>query len=671
MPKMSPISHITEEEILPYLPKKRGEINIIAASPGAGKSTAMYAVIARKITDAFTEEKPLHILWAAHGIHGEKSLGKEALQKLKNQLNTLPIQIGIIQGRRKFGKAKDYFAQFIPPKNVAVHIISHAHLPYLLSEKKANYMVGFMQSVDLIVIDEDPLFSFIKSSGIREGLSLKSLESDISPAVVDSLEQALCQVMLDIKNGTIPGEKFIRVENIIKGIAQLSLTGKAFWEELSKAAKGHGLNFNHFSDTLTRLVFKEQQYISETVVGEFQSDWVRYKDESLASNRFGIICDEGKSETIEFRYDFLKTISADTPPMVILDAYAEEESKQYQQVFPAHQVNFFELGERLPLEIEVDETLHIDKHNFTKNRQEKRKEHLVNFVKSLNSKHTKGTLILSFQDIILYLERKIFNLPQDKVKLAYWFAGRGVNSYQGCHVVALHAPERPAFFQHHTLSALAPYDSGKRKKLAEHLRNTELLQMLHRGRQTTYSLNDIKRPRVIIAFKPPPFLDSRWARIIEREKFKEFRRTSTNPYHTGALQTIAAELYTLLGAVPHSCLVALGLYTSDTEIVNREANYMLPALKRLTRNVKKKAASLDGWHKAGGKLDENFKYFGFNPVDDNNRGRILGIINSGDDKLSLEKYKVKTKAKWGAHYTIVYAESQAAAEKAIRLLGGL
>lgn len=351
----------------------------------------------------------------------------------------------------------------------------------------------------------------------------------------------------------------------------------------------------------------------------------------------------------------------------------------YEEVFPDKEVSYYDLRTPIPLDVEVNLDLHIDRRNLTSSRQRGRRDHMMDEVGRLAAGAGSGVLLLSYQKAIKYLSqsglaahwsRTAPGLNQSapfgerSIEFAYWFAGRGLNKFTGRHVVALHKPDRPSLFEHQSLAALAPFSETKRSALAQHLRDTELLQMLHRGRQTNYLHNDPNRPRVILAFEPQESLLSQ-VNIVPPVVDRPTSRNSNNIHHQHALEVLASELFGQLGAVPHVCLSVLNLYepsATEAKHLARAKN----ALRRAFRNKKRVAPHLAAWYEDEAALTVTFSPY--RALD----GRKLDRIKAGLTKAHLphlKRFEVDA-PRWPGGKTRVYAISQHEADEAIRILGG-
>ncbi|MFB9993400.1 hypothetical protein ACFFLM_15645 [Deinococcus oregonensis] len=664
-----------------------GEVTVVAAPPGTGKSTAMYEAVLRRSAERYDygfSPQPFRVLWATHGTHSDQSLGQEARKALEaGQFSLgLPFRVEMLKGRRRVPTQAKYFRQFNWSFNAPLCIISHAHLAVLLRPDAPSHIQDFMQSVDLIVIDEDPLFSLVFSlQDTGRPLTQARLQERVDGGKAGPVEATLLALMQEALEGTTPRLKPLTITHPIMEREQATLTGQPFWEYL-RTMLGASPDWDEFADALAQETFKDEtpRSVRDDLAQALKEDWIQATNKAPRySNRFGLTWEMGQPDTIAFRADVLRTLRPDTPPILVLDAYADEGNGQYQRQFFNHRVRVERLGERVPLEAEIIRDWYVDRTNLTQSKQEPRRDHMMDEIGRITELSPKGSLVLSYKAVTSYLSRpaqqhrwrrnaqtldQTAKEGERSIEFAYWFAGRGVNAYKGRHVIALHAPARPTLFEHHQLAALQPYKASARSKLAGHLRDTELLQMLHRGRQATFALNAPKRPRVILAFKPEGDLEG-WLNLRVSTVPRPVRKDTTNLHHQHALEVLGGELFTLLGAVPQVCLSGLGLYHP----LPTEAKYVektTAALVRYTRHKKRKIPELSQWSEDRSHLHRNLSPY--QPLKGDKPQRVLEALAKNPALTGLRQFSVMTS--WTDGKTRVYATDEASAEEAIRRLGG-
>ena len=563
----------------------------------------------------------------------------------------LPYRAEILYGRNAAKARKiPYGPQFVWQPDVPVRIISHAHLAVLLGEQASGRSWNFARQADVVVVDEDPLFSLLASE--PEGktparLTLAWLSAVVAKGQGGNLPGALMKVVQAALRGETPAP--LRTEHPISETVQLSLTGQGFWTALLEALDGQIPNWSALSVLLARLKLN----IPKDVMVAFGEDYRQALHGNAGSYRFGLAWKEGKPASLHLRFDVLRRFKLDSPGILILDAYAQEPgpSNGYQLAFPGHRVQVVRNWPMVPLVIEAAPELEINRLNLQLHRQDNFKNYLLSETRRLAEHHHAGALILSYQSVIQALQLE----ESDLIRTHYWFAGRGLNTFRGRQVVAWHAPARPSLFEHHQLAALAPRDREVRRALARHLRDTELLQMLHRGRQTSFAPGDPQRPRVVTFFEPD-IKNPDWATVVPYKPFRSFKTWSKNPHWQPALRTISEELLARFGAVPHAALCVLGLCddVSDEELLGR----VRAAVRRQARHAKKKAPMLSAWRENPDALQS--KLGPFEPAYNGQHKRLL-------QEMGLDLRQISLRGPAGQK-VLFYAADEQSAKAALKLL---
>lgn len=676
----------------------RGEVSIVAAPPGMGKSTAAYEAIAQRVAAArlVNPSQPYRVLWATHGTKSQKSLGREAKAELEQALTRygLPGAVRMLRGKGWASTTKSYFAQFNWKEETAVYVVSHAHLPLLLTDDPAPHIKRFMAEVQLIVIDEDPISSLVYTLEKDSGPVTPSFlfwQEGASTASAENATKALFTVMHDAQQHKIPDKETYIVEQPISGLEMRSLTGRPFWSRLAAAMPGTP-DWSGFNEMLQRAVstVDSDDFVPDAVQKTLEDDYAELltaPSSAPLSQRFGVVWEEGRPETVHFRGNVLRTLSGDSAPILVLDAYADESSGQYQQLFSLHRVRFIADWPIIPLEVEENADWYIHRKNIVGRAQTPRRQHVLGEIGALAHEHPAGVVVMSYQEVVNHLVRPKYreewegrlrppqglNWAKDSqsVQFAHWFSGRGVNAFRGRHVIALHAPVKPSFYQQHFMAALAPTDGNLRKRLARHLHITELLQMLHRGRQTNFAITDPLRPRVIVNFDldkfDNTFRTSPWVTIKPYDFRRDFTKYAKRPNQPEAVVSLAEELLTLYGAVAHPCLVALGLYTpraAEQQVVAEAHASLLSKLKTLSI----RPPHLGTWD---GTVQSLYPDFGvYKPATGTRVERVLANFQSSPQLSSLRSFQVFLPKEAGGGRTRVYANTeQAALEAMFDLLG--
>lgn len=662
----------------------------------------MYETVQGIILDRHSQLLPRYrVLWATHGTKDEKSLGQEARGRLHHLLDPKlnlyhrdlfekPWEVVTVMHGWDYCEEKgiNYHEQFDRARSSVVTVISQAHLPLILNNPSDSRFEKLLENVGLIVVDEDPVGSLIYTlKGPKTGASPVTpefLEAREAAGVAGDIELALLRLMRRAQSG-----EFDKVaEEVTNGRSKTtlySLTSKPFWTAFSAELAGARPDF---------LLFKEA--IEDATVGAksaVPADFYRLFEEDLlgpekTSARFGLTwarSRQGDMLQVRFRGDVLRVIPGDTPPIVILDAYANQELRQYERMFPNHRVRYIAQWPFTPLDIEYadeeddEEAIEIDRKNMANGKQDKLRNYLMAETGEITRGHGAGTVVLSYLEVTDFLANKApahrwsrrfeSPFPSDAIKLMWWFSGRGINAFDGRHVVAWHAPRRPKTYELHTLAALAPHRAEDRKRLAVHGFRSELLQMLHRGRQTNYPVGNAERPRVVLFFNPG-FLPRAWATCRKFTPKLGFRRNSPNPLHPAAVGALAEELLSLYGGVPHACLAGLDLY-KPKPLEKTLWTIAEPELRRRlgadpTASVA--APVLTRWLADPSVLQRRLGEY--SPADGTHTHLVVGTLHTADPTPlhALEKFDVPVPSRLGASTTRVYARSQADAEMALAQL---
>ncbi|KEF33384.1 hypothetical protein RDMS_12805 [Deinococcus sp. RL] len=640
----------------------------------------MYAAVASLIAEARRHPagEPYRVVWATHGTRDANSLGQEARRQLLRALRIerLSDTVRILKGSGRTHSTGAYYAQFKWPKDTSVYVVSHAHLPLLLAPSRLPHYEKFMSGVDLVVIDEDPLDSLVYSLGEEPGgLTPAWIQwNEAIPSTPGTISQALLQVMQQVLLDEVPEDELVVVEHPITGVTAKSLTGRPFWTRFRATLPG-APDWARFQETLQAAIKAQapDDIVPGEVVEAMREDFAASSVTSSNSQRFGVVWEQGKPISVRFRANVLRTLRGDSPPILVLDAYADAAAGQYQAVFRQHRVKF-------------KQDWHIHRKNLLDGDQEPRRKHLLGEIGELTSRHKAGTLVLSYREVTNRLRLTRFQ-PEwtarlkppstlvwgpapgfRSIEFAYWFAGRGVNAYRGRHVVALHPPAKPSLYQEHFLAAIEPHSATRRERMARHLRVTELLQMLHRGRQTTFEPGDPDRPRVITVFDLDKFDkglgDSGWLSVTEYAPLRPFTKWAKRPHQPEAVLALSCELLKVYGGVPHLCLVVLGLYTPRPA----EAK-MLPFVEAaMLSHSRSSTPLLSTWQ---GALQPLYAEFGeYKPATGVQVSRVLDIFKRAPELSHLQPVQVVLPTKLGGGRSRVYAEDKEAARAAMFKLTG-
>lgn len=654
--------HLREDELRSILDAaKAGRVTVVAAPPASGKSTAAREAVLSMHRERQLVGEPFRVLWATHGTVKEGSLGEEALEEFDGAAS-------MVKGYPHFkGKTRGrwtYAQQFLDwPDNLPVKIISHAHLSWLLAPGVKGLALKLISQADLLIVDEDPLFSLIRSSpSEKHPLTLTQLRAwpeKHKPPFLSALQV----VMERARDEEFPPESVKDFRELISQDIRRSLTGNMFWRMLRTAM---GFRLPDW-DALKRACERHSPLLSHGVLDMLRQDYTDEMFSGSDSHRFGLVWNPKQPGDIHFRFDVLPRLNLSVP-IVVLDAYASE--PRYQAVFSQEAVEVINRWPHVPLDIEWSTEPHHDRYNLTSGKTPLRRQYIFEQIGEVttSAQGQQKALVLSYQRVVRSLKKnaaEINPLPPDPdaVEFTHWFAGRGVNNWKGRHVFALHAPGRPEEFEYHRLAALAPLDAEQRKTFAEQLAQDELLQMLHRGRQTLWPPGDPDRPRIVLTFKPR--LPDGTARLQQYVPTRPYVPHSTKPHWTGALKTVVNELLTVYQGVPRSALVATKfLRPSKASFWSALAEEVARRIKADTRRMTKKAPHLYGWGK-----DDTILQKELGPYTPNTR---VDTVEKVMTALGLQGFLVELSKDWRTATVkteVVYARSEEDAQNAMEKLG--
>lgn len=336
------------------------------------------------------------------------------------------------------------------------------------------------------------------------------------------------------------------------------LHGEAFWH-LMRSCQREGACW----ETLARQLGEKwgDRAHARQVAQAFKDDLAAFDDKQITM-RFGFY--QSTHSPLMLRFNLLQPLhlwhrkrgsrEKIHLPTLVLDAYACE--PYYSRLFaPVEQaehkgsaLEFFCSAVQLPpLQVAVDSNLFVSR-NSAERGVSRRRHRLVAALATqyvnLKWSHPQTTLLLSYLNVVdepewkefLQWARQLFpfrssvtphrrpvkkaqgtsrggdQIPRFDLKTLHWFSGRGLNRYEGAHVIALTPPKLPRTYRDYELAALYPLvsESEKRKVLHDQLECAELLQMLNRGRQSIRRLGGKPTPYIILGFPLPkhPLLNS-------------------------------------------------------------------------------------------------------------------------------------------------------------------
>ncbi|WP_161884276.1 hypothetical protein [Deinococcus alpinitundrae] len=522
IPKTTPFSPSDAAAVLTLA--KPGEVHVVTAAPGQGKSTKLREEIAARIKAGDLTQ----VLWAVQSIRGDDSLGKEAL----DHFGTLSVDAEIVFGLADLGHDQVlYNSQFTWPSKAIVKIVSHARLPMIFGD--GSEVSTRFKDADLLVIDEDPSGSMLLASvnepaakGSRKPdrrLILAELAKSSNPVCV-----ALAELADRVEAGTVYGvETFGPVKRFNKGHG---LYGRALGSYLAAL---HPVDTTSLTAALSagRLLSVETaQLVAQAI----------YEDAAVAAARPGSF--ERSRVGLHWRGSLplagpgslrfnLRPPLTFHQPLILLDGYAD--AAYYASLFQGLAVTLHTFDPGPVLEVEYLKALHIDpaKNGKAVGRQRRimvaeeialQKKALVGrdqLVITSKALRDSGKEWFSLVGDAFTRHAPGLNRPSEM----HWHAGRGLNTFSGFDVYALNPPTLSPMYAAYTLAGVILDDGRERARLAVHAQGSELLQMLNRGRQPDPS-HGVHKPRIILATSEQEIADM-LGPLIGKVKLRFFKPT--------------------------------------------------------------------------------------------------------------------------------------------------
>ncbi|CAM3713734.1 hypothetical protein DEFR109230_09635 [Deinococcus frigens] len=486
---------------------KLGEVHVVVAAPGQGKSMFMREEIADRIKAGTLSR----VLWAVHAIKKADSLGREAEDAFK----ALGVDCEIIRPHKHFSSnTKAFQRQFDWPRTPAVRIISHARLPMIFGG--GGGLSTRLAGADLLVIDEDPSSGVLLASPTdpyaprawnEDGqepadLRLNTLAASGDPvcvALADVADRAAISAISSAASGTVSGAvtTFASPNNYASAHG---LTGTLLWPELARL---HPVNTSGLEGALVAVHVRPEEAVLIAVA--LTEDAARAAAGGPERLRFGVLW-PGKTDLTGpalLRYNLRRPLNFNLP-VVVLDGYADE--AYYTTLFAEQSVTFHGYDPGLLLDVECFQGLALDPmHESTIKALENRTQIAEELARQAaptgrpqlmiaSKKFWKARSLLRWCGLV---EVAYHRVGKPEPKRMHWHAGRGLNTYAGRDVYALNAGRLSRMHRHHTLSAVFPDQPLERKRLHVHAEGSELLQMLNRGRQPRYA-PPLVRPRIVV-----------------------------------------------------------------------------------------------------------------------------------------------------------------------------
>ncbi|MCP2013221.1 hypothetical protein L1280_000349 [Deinococcus sp. HSC-46F16] len=574
-------------------------VYVLRAPPGDGKTDAVIQALA-----SLRSVKGLRrILYATHATLGENAVGREVQRRFGQVLSSKPE---IVRGRKHFDTEEEYEKQFKQPWNKGIKIIAHAHLEAVFSTRPSK-AGDFLRHAELLVVDEDPLFSLlVRSSEDFKDVSALRCDALFRLAAPDPFTHALVALWTDIK-AHLPvsgvdgwnswGDSKARPD-------RHSLTGEAFWEHIAERMPEYAaFDRRSFEGTLAAINSDlsrqgREERLPVSLVAQALEEDLSASQHGQYSHRFGLFWKDDPAKAT-FRFDLRVPIALPCP-VLVLDAYATQ--KTYDALFTPFPVRLItEFDRRLPLEIEVINEKPFTYRDFSEpERVKTTRAQVTRTVAELLDQSHQHVLVLAPQEfnkqshpwtVMLTMMLELYEVAR-RAEGFHWWAGRGKNAWTGWHVVAVFPPYLPRTFRDHDLAALWPYSADARQSAMKHITQSELLQMLHRGRQPHF--DGEHRPRVITFFDPD--LPSEYWHRVPTQSSVTFEAGKQLDGWKDAVRVISKELLQVFGCVPVAALETLGLLPFRHDDLERQARQSANLRKGLQRA---KTPELHHWRRTG------------------------------------------------------------------------
>ena len=661
--------HLTLAELTPELDavltaaRPGHEVRVLVAPPGSGKSR----VTQQAVINLIRSGRVKRVLWATRDTTTNLSLGAEA-EQVFNQLSHAAGLGDIatrVYGQRQAKVLKlDYRSQFGWSVG-AVKVISHAHLKDIFSPLTLGHPLSL---ADLLVIDEDPLDSLIHSSHPEKGDGLLNLELLRTLPTPGPVIQMLIRLLERAHSGSLTASEDFPTFNRRKGDSRLD--DAAFYEALGAFSPA---DWDQFRLSLGALPEEVRQLHPVKLIGEtFQKDVEHHFSHGESSRRFGLRWTMGGTPGQHaLRYDLCRPVRFSIPTLV-LDGYADQQL--YQGMLHGHTVTLTRLGTVVPLKIEFNTSLRLaatsDWSGFEHLQVQHRKqlvEELADLMYDsppLPGGDPRSVLVLTSKVLAQFGRRwrseLIANLNLldpallSRVSSAYWMSGRGRNAFEGHHVLALTRPAKPTVHREHGMAALFPFDPGLRLAAHRHLNQTELLQMLHRGRQPFHP-----GARIITGFDPE--LPERYASSQPYKTYKIITPGSKNARSLDAITAHSRELDRLLGGVPRlalQCLELISALNTSPAVIERARRLLREKIQKSHR-PDSALPHLRAW------ASKTYRQYGDVPPSNSSHSRV----RQQDEVFSALGLDLHTFEKSGSHgRQVVHALTKARAQKALGAL---
>ena len=590
---------------------KPGEVHVITAAPGQGKSTLIRRAIKDVLFPASSAQPRIQrVLWATQSIATATALGAEA----RGDFVSLGVPVQIVYSRADFdtlGLSGRFEDQFTWPVDSAgrptpmVKIISHVRIHHVFGSP-ANLVSEKLRQAELLVIDEDPTSGLLLSSPMAAtGSGLKPTLSDFRLEQLARTGNAVCLALVDVlrfAEASSAGGSAIRNFTLATTFdLGHGLYGREFWELFQRAhplpvdaaALGTALESRGIQDAKT---------IAESFADDARCALGMAGTPPSFRTRFGVHW-IGRVDAADwarlalFRFNVRKKLKLELP-VIVLDGYADPEL--YRALFLEQNVKIHEFAPALRLTVECSELMTVNPLEDRLNASTKGLAHRRHVAEELAARRveqlraTPGSKQLSLTSKALYepkcgwqeLLQQAYSAqglafkhpsttgttsPASELDQLYWHAGRGLDTYSGADIYALTLPKLSLLNMDYTLAAVLLDDPVLRARLQNHAWAAELLQMLNRGRQPGRAAAGGSVPRIVVG------ADLKKVRTLlgdlaERVNLQEYRpllqltKGSSNPRWRDAVTALAKELLALsqfAHGLPNQLLECLPTYNTN------------------------------------------------------------------------------------------------------------
>lgn len=597
---------------------KPGEVHVVTAAPGQGKST----LIRRAIKDALfpasgVRPRVQRVLWATQSIATATALGAEA----RRDFMSLGVPVQIVYSKADFdelglpGRFEDQFTWPIDSAGRStpmVKIISHVRV-HLVFGSPADLVSEDLNQAELMVIDEDPTSGLLLSSPTSPtGSGIKPALSDFRLEQLARTGDAVCLALVNVlrfAEANSAGGSAIKNFTLTTGFdLGHGLYGREFWRLFQRA---HPLPVDAatFSAALDSSGIKDAGVIAEA----FAED-ARYAPGMAGTpqsyrTRFGVhwsgrVAAADWARLALLRFNVRKKLKFELP-VIVLDGYADPEL--YRALFLEQNVKIHEFAPAFKLTVECSELMTVNPLEDRVQGSTKGLAHRLHVAEELAARRAEqlrgspGSKQLSLTSKALYepkcgwqellqqaysAQGLTFHHPSagstsaaSELDQLYWHAGRGLDTYSGADIYALTLPKLSLLNMDYTLAAVLLDDPVLRARLQNHAWAAELLQMLNRGRQPGLAAAGGPVPRIVVGadLEKVKALLGDFADRVNLQAYRpllQLTKGSPNPRWRDAVTALAKELLALpqfAHGLPNQLLECLPTHSTNRSSQARTA----------------------------------------------------------------------------------------------------